>query len=258
MKASTADVFSLLTTSAAHLPSCLFPLCVRPWASLQFTQWARGQQTNTGAGSRKAERTQSSGAEQRGCWITACMIPLQRPLTTPHRQRHTDSFRYCRLQKRKKSVRLKVEAKQRQQGRAAGGTTFHLNSANRNGASLKEAERASCTLTALHRSTVTKKEQHYGCTYWYSGFQFYTNSRLELEYKLPLARSLKEVKALRVCSDDDLCFPFLMAQRHTGHLFFCLLDKQTDMAVIMDDQDLRLAAFWFRKWINKGKVQIRI
>lgn len=44
--------------------------------------------------------------------------------------------------------------------------------------------------------------------------------------------------------------------RHTGHLFFCLLDKQTDMAVIMDD--LRLAAFWFRKWINKGKVQMRI
>lgn len=153
---------------------------------------------------------------------------------------------------------MKVEAKQRQQGRAAGGTTFHLNSANRNGASLKEAERASCTLTALHRSTVTKKEQHYGCTYWYSGFQFYTNSRLELEYKIPLARSLEEVKALWVCSDDYLCFPFLMAQRHTGHLFFCLLDKQTDMAVIMDDQDLRLAAFWFRKWINKGKVQIRI
>lgn len=54
-------------------------------------------------------------------------------------------------------MRLKVEAKQRQQGRAAGGTTFHLNSANRNGASLKEAESASCTLIALHRSTVTKK-----------------------------------------------------------------------------------------------------
>lgn len=88
MKASRADVFSLLTTSTANLPSCLFPLCVRPWASLQFTRWARGQQTNIGAGSRKAERTQSSGAEQRGCWITVRMIPLQRPLTTPH---HTDN-----------------------------------------------------------------------------------------------------------------------------------------------------------------------
>lgn len=88
MKAKTADVSSLLRTSAAHLPSCLFPLCVQPWAFLQFTQWACGQPTNIGAGSRKAERTQISGAEQRGCWITVCVIPLQRPLTTPNRQQH--------------------------------------------------------------------------------------------------------------------------------------------------------------------------
>lgn len=112
MKGRTADVSPLLMTSAAHLPSCLFPLCVQPWAFLQFTRRACGQPTNVGAGSREAARTQISGAEQRGCWITVRMIPLQRPLTSPDRQR-------CgRLQilqtsnkKKKKSVRLEVEAK---------------------------------------------------------------------------------------------------------------------------------------------------
>ena len=57
------------------------------WASLQFTWWADGQQANTGPGPRQARRTQSSRAEQRGCYITFRMIPLQRLLTVPHQQR---------------------------------------------------------------------------------------------------------------------------------------------------------------------------
>lgn len=42
--------------------------------------------TNIGPGPLQAERTQSSRAEQQGCYITFCMIPLQRLLTVPYQQ----------------------------------------------------------------------------------------------------------------------------------------------------------------------------
>lgn len=88
-------LLSSLLLSLTHLPPSLFlpcfsfccvPLSASLWASLQFTWWADGQQTNIGPGSRQAERTRSSRAEQRGCYITFRMIPLQRLLTVPHQQ----------------------------------------------------------------------------------------------------------------------------------------------------------------------------
>lgn len=72
------SVFHLLFTSFFFV---LFSVCLSfsLWAVLQFTWWADGQQTNIGPGPRQAERTQSSRAEQQGCYITFPHDPSATP-----------------------------------------------------------------------------------------------------------------------------------------------------------------------------------